>query len=565
MRVMETASQVLQSSLFPRRVAEKAPARLSREYPVFGHMAEFVRNPFELLKRARTEGEELITLRLLHQDIVLVSGPEAHEAFFRAPDDQLCRREAYKLMTPIFGEGVIFDASPKRGEEQVRMSMQMLRDQRMRGYPPIISDELSKLVAGWGESGEVDVLDLMKEATIYASSRCLIGDEFRAGMSEEFHTLYGHLEKGINPLAYIYPNAPLPSFRRRDASREGLVARVEAIIERRKKAGDSPDDGLQALLDARYKDGDPLSPDIVTGILIAIMMAGHHTSAGTAAWTILELARRPDLLARVRAEVDAVFARDDELSYGGLRQMTLLHDVLKEVLRLHPPLIFLFRKVLRPFEHNGKVVPAGSFLCASPGVSHRAEEIFPNADVFDPDRYARDDMHPFAWIAFGGGKHKCTGNAFGLLQLKTIAATLLHQYDFSLSQPIPTYEDDYERATVMPKQPFKLRYRKRSKPTNADASYTTRKAEALLSPDSSVEVLIDMQLCQGHSVCVSEAPKVFRIGEEGEAELLPSAMSAALYGEDAGDRNELYPLLERAYRHCPNSAITLKQNGESVR
>ncbi|MFT5357239.1 MAG: sterol 14-demethylase [Polyangiales bacterium] len=564
MRVMETASQVLQSSLFPRRPEEKAPARLSREYPVFGHMAEFVRNPFELLKRAQGEGKELITLRLLHQDIVLVSGPEAHEAFFRAPDDQLCRREAYKLMTPIFGEGVIFDASPKRGEEQVRMSMRMLRDQRMRGYPPIISDELSKLVSHWGESGEEDILELMKEATIYASSRCLIGDEFRAGMSEEFHELYGHLEKGINPLAYIYPNAPLPSFRRRDHSRESLVARVGAIIEGRQKSGNTPDDGLQSLLDARYKDGDSLSPDIVTGILIAIMMAGHHTSAGTAAWTILELARRPDLLARVRAEVDAVFARDGELSYQGLRQMTLLHDVLKEVLRLHPPLIFLFRKVLRPFEHGGKVIPAGAFVCASPGVSHRDEEIFPNADVFDPDRYARDDIHPYAWIAFGGGKHKCTGNAFGLLQLKTIAATLLHQYDFSLSQPSSTYEDDYEKATIMPKQPFKLRYRKRLADAEVTTEYQARQVEEILSRDSSVEVLIDTQLCQGHSVCVSEAPQVFRISEEGEAELLPEAMSAAIYGKDAAVRSELYPLLERAYRHCPNSAIAFKQNQKSV-
>lgn len=564
MRVMETASQVLQSSFFPRPLEEKAPARLSREYPVFGHMAEFLRNPFELLKRARAKGEELITLRLLHQDIVLVSGPEAHEAFFRAPDDQLCRREAYKLMTPIFGEGVIFDASPKRGQEQIRMSMRMLRDQRMRGYPPIISDELTKLVSHWGESGEEDILELMKEATIYASSRCLIGDEFRAGMSEEFHELYGHLEKGINPLAYIYPNAPLPSFRRRDLSRQSLVERVGAIIERRQQSGDVPDDGLQSLLDARYRDGESLSPDIVTGILIAIMMAGHHTSAGTAAWTILELARRPDLLARVRAEVDAVFVRDGELSYQGLRQMTLLHDVLKEVLRLHPPLIFLFRKVLRPFEYNGKVVPAGSFLCASPGVSGRAEEIFPHADVFDPDRYARDDIHPFAWIAFGGGKHKCTGNAFGLLQLKTIAATLLHQYDFSLSQPTETYEDDYERATVMPKQPFKLRYRKRAKPSEVATDYQVRKVEEILSRESPVEVRIDMQLCQGHSVCVSEAPQVFRISDEGEAELLPDAMTAATYGTDAAVRNDLYPLLERAYRHCPNSAITLSQDEKTV-
>ncbi len=131
--------------------------------------------------------------QLLHQDVELLTEPEANEAFFRAPDDQLCRREAYKLMTPIFGDGVVFDAPGPRLEEQIRMVMRMLRDQRMRGYPPIICDETKRQVSSWGTSGEIDLLDLMKEITIYASSRCLIGDEFRSGMTHEFHELYGHL------------------------------------------------------------------------------------------------------------------------------------------------------------------------------------------------------------------------------------------------------------------------------------------------------------------------------------------------------------------------------------
>jgi sterol 14-demethylase len=518
-------------------------------------MAEFVKNPFELLQRAQREGGDLVALRLLHQDVVLASGPEANEAFFRAPDDQLCRREAYKLMTPIFGDGVVFDAPGPRLEEQMRMVMRMLRDQRMRGYPPIICDETRTQVGAWGESGEVDLLDLMKEITIYASSRCLIGDEFRQGMSHEFHELYGQLEKGINPIAYIYPHAPLPTFRRRDAARRKLVQRVEAIIERRKRTGDAPDDGLQALLDAEYKDGHGLSPHEITGILIAIMMAGHHTSAGTATWTILELIRNPECLERARAEVDAVFAEEGELTYQALRQMRYLHDVIKEVLRLHPPLIFLFRKVLKPWSHGGFTVPAGSFLCASPAVSHRLADVFPNPERFDPDRYRRgEDKNRFSWIAFGGGKHKCTGNAFGLLQLKAVAATLLHEWDFELAQPSASYQDDYEQATVMPKNPCRVRYRKRRVDAiEVDESVLVGR-EQILDRSRPVRVTIDTQLCQGHSVCVSEAPKVFRVGDLGEAELLPEAKSIALYDDSA-----LYETIERAYEHCPNRAISLSQ------
>ncbi|MEM6957587.1 MAG: cytochrome P450 [Myxococcota bacterium] len=560
-RFAETAGHVLQSSWWRPTPKEMAPPRLSGELPVLGHMAEFVRNPFELLRRAEGEGGELVALRLLHQDIVLVTGPKANEAFFRAPDDQLCRGEAYKLMTPIFGDGVVFDASPKRLEEQIRMVMRMLRDKRMRGYPPIICEETQHLTENWADEGEIDLLELMKEVTIYASSRCLIGDEFRAGMTDEFHALYGHLEKGINPIAYIYPHAPLPSFKRRDHARERLVKRVAAIIDRRARSGDRPDDGLNALLEATYKDGASLSAHEITGILVAIMMAGHHTSAGTAAWTVLELIRRPDLLKRVRAEVDAVYTTEGELTYGALRKMTFLHDVIKEVLRLHPPLIFLFRKVLRPFRYGNYEVPAGAFLCASPAVSHRIEDVFPNAEQFDPDRYARgEDANPFAWIAFGGGKHKCTGNAFGLLQLKAVAATLIRHFDFETAQPDPTYRDDYTGATVMPALPCRVRYRRRDPVAEAPgidvAAQPQTGALDVLRP---VSVLVDRQLCQGHSVCVSEAPDVFYVGEEGEAELTEAAGSLAGENLAAEDRIALYAALEQAERHCPNSAISLRQ------
>ena len=180
----------------------------------------------------------------------------------------------------------------------------------------------------------------MKELTLYTSSRCLVGDEFRGGMDAEFRRLYGDLEKGITPLAYLHPHLPLPSFRRRDAARRELVGRVERIVEGRQAAGDNPDDGMQLLLESTYKSGERLTPHEITGILIALMLAGHHTSAGTITWVLVELLRHPEHLARVQAEVDAAWASEggETLSYDAIRQMPYLHLVAQEVLRLHPPL-----------------------------------------------------------------------------------------------------------------------------------------------------------------------------------------------------------------------------------
>ena len=526
-----------------------APPTLTGALPLVGHMGEWIRNPFALLMRARRHGGEVVEFNLLGTGMVLLSGPRAHEAFFRAADDQLCRREAYKLMTPIFGEGVVFDAPGDRLEQQLGMVMRFLRDHRMRGYPPIVEEETRAALADWGPDGELDLLHVMQDLTLYGSSRCLIGPEFRNGMDEQFRVLYEHLEKGVNPIAYFQPNLPLPSFRRRDLARVRLVERVAAILERRAQTGDRPDDGLQALLDACYVDGEQLTAHEITGLLIAIMMAGHHTSAGTGTWMIIELLRNPGFMKRAQAEIDMVWPDGTKLTYDRLRQLRFIGDVMKEVLRLHPPLIFLLRKVLRSFDYAGYHVPAGKMLCVAPVVSHRLENVFTDADRFDPDRFNRGEADdPFAWIPFGGGKHKCTGNAFGLLQLKAIIAVLLKHREFTLIDPPDSYRDNYNAATVMPHGPVRIWHHRRTERAVRSRVPAAKGSARVLDRARPVVIHIDHGLCQGHSVCVSEASDIFRVSDRGDVELLQQSPTA--------DR---YEALVRAAEHCPNRVITLTQ------
>ena len=541
----------------PSESGLKPPPRLSRELPVVGHMAEFIQNPFALLERAQKEalerGTNIIAFRLLTQDVVLVTGTEANEAYFRAPDDVLDRREAYKLMTPIFGEGVVFDAPGKRLDEQIKMVMQALRDHRMRGYPPIIEAETRAQLSKWSTEGEIDLLDFMKSTTLYTSNRSLVGEQYRRQMTPRFHELYRDLEGGVNPIAYLYPNAPLPSFRRRDAARAELVKMVDRIISERKQLSEPPDDGLQTLLDTRYKNGEALTAHEITGILIALMLAGHHTSAGTATWVIVELLRNPQYFAEVLEEIDRVWDVEGELSYQGLRQMKKLGNVIDEVLRLHPPLIFLFRKVMKPWAFGEHEVPEGALLCSSPAVSNRRSDIFPTPMRFDPERYDRGEAdNPFAHISFGGGKHKCPGNAFGILQIKAIMAVLLREYTFTLADAPADYIDDYTRATVLPKS-ARVRYTKRKVVKRDHTAPVDETPVAILDRNKPVQVIIDTQLCVGHAVCVSEAPEVFRINEAGESELLMHTFEPTLYDK-----------IERAYRHCPNRSIALNQDDQGV-
>ncbi|HEY5137756.1 MAG TPA: cytochrome P450, partial [Methylococcales bacterium] len=412
--------------------------------------------------------------------------------------------------------------------------------------------EVEQMIAGWGEAGEIDLLEFMKELTIYTSSHCLLGDEFRYELNEEFVKIYHDLEKGLSPLAFVFPYLPLPVFRRRDKARVRLQELVTGIIAKRAQKSEKNEDAFQILIDASYDDGSPLSAHEITGMLIGTIFAGHHTTAGTAAWTLLELARRPEYMEQVLNELDQHFGTDGEVTFQSLREIPVLENVIKEVLRLHPPLIFLIRKVMQDFDFKDYTVKAGKYVCASPRVSHRIAGIFPEPDKFDPDRYSearQEDARPFSWIAFGGGKHKCSGNAFALLQLKAIFSILLRRYTFELIGGKDTYQDDFTQMVVQPLSPCRVRYIKRKDLKGAATRLTRNNAQESAQTGPNFKIEIDRELCQGHATCMAEAPELFQVDDAGHVMVL--------------EENPPMDLLEKARqaeKYCPTKAIIVKSN-----
>jgi sterol 14alpha-demethylase len=432
-----------------------------------GHLEELRVDPIGLMERTRAECGDVGTFRLADKDVVLLTGPEANEIFFRAPEEDLDQAEAYPFMTPIFGEGVVFDASPE--ERRKALHNQALRDKFMRGHAETIAAEVDRMLAQSPDGGDIDLLDWFAELTIYTSSACLIGKRFREQLDGRFAALYHDLERGTDALAYVDPYADIESFRARDAARVGLVELVQAIMDGR-TAAPPPDkddrDLLDVLMSIKDEDGSlHFSADIITGMFISMMFAGHHTTSGTAAWTLIELLRHPELLAEVVEELDGLAGEGVELSYQALREMPKLEAAIKEALRLHPPLILLLRVAKVPLEVEGHLIPAGALVAASPSVSNRDPQVFADAEAFDPYRYLEpreDDLaNPWSWIPFGAGRHRCVGAAFAMMQLKAIFSVLLQRYTFELTQPHDTYVNDHSKMVVQLAQPCRARYRRR--------------------------------------------------------------------------------------------------------
>src|SRR5262245_13263857 len=221
-----------------------------------GHLEELRVDPIGLMQRVRDECGDVGEFRLADKEVVLLTGAEANEIFFRATDEELDQAAAYPFMTPIFGEGVVFDADPE--ERRRALHNQALRDKFMRGHVATIAAEVDRMTAQTPDGGEIDLLDWFAELTIYTSSACLIGKRFREQLDGRFAHLYHDLERGTDALAYVDAYADIESFRLRDAARVGLVELVQGIMDARAGAPlpEKEDrDLLDVLMSIKDEDG----------------------------------------------------------------------------------------------------------------------------------------------------------------------------------------------------------------------------------------------------------------------------------------------------------------------
>ena len=278
--------------------------------------------------------------------------------------------------------------------------------------------------------------------------------------------IYYDLDKGVTPLSFFFPNAPTAAHALRDKARKEMVDIFSDVIKSRRAKGPNPDatDILQSFIDMNYKDGTNLTDDQITGLLIALLFAGQHTSSITSTWTSIFVANDPRIFSEVMKEQNAVLganAATASLDFDAVSKMKYLDNCVKESLRMHPPLIMLMRMAMQDVEttYEGKtyIIPKGDIVVTSPAASGRMASVFKNPNAFEPERFGDErhedkvpSGHAPSFLGFGGGMHQCMGQQFGLLQVKTIVSILLRNYKIELTGSFP--EPDYTAMVVGPKK-----------------------------------------------------------------------------------------------------------------
>uniref|UniRef100_A0A3P9J5T5 Lanosterol 14-alpha demethylase n=1 Tax=Oryzias latipes TaxID=8090 RepID=A0A3P9J5T5_ORYLA len=404
----------------------KSPPHIPSSIPFLGHAVAFGKSPIEFLENAYDKYGPVFSFTMVGKTFTYLLGSDAAALMFNSKNEELNAEDVYsKLTTPVFGKGVAYDVPNPIFLEQKKMFKTGLNVARFREHVRLIEAETVEYFKRWGDSGERNLFEALSELIILTASSCLHGKEIRGMLDERVARLYADLDGGFSHAAWLLPSwLPLPSFR----------------------------------------DGRPLDDEEIAGMLIGLLLAGQHTSSTTSAWMGFFLAKDGALQERCYAEQKAVCGEDlPPLDLDQLKDLGLLERCLKETLRLRPPIMTMMRMARTPQTAAGFTIPVGHQVCVSPTVNHRLRDAWAKRMEFDPDRYLHDNPaagEKFAYVPFGAGRHRCIGENFAYVQIKTIWSTLLRTYRFEL---VDGYFPSINYSTMIhtPHNPV-IRYRRRT-------------------------------------------------------------------------------------------------------
>jgi cytochrome P450 len=384
------------------------------------------RSPLAAMEQMHAHLGNAFQITLPSFNPIVLSGPELNRQALISERDRLSWRGESDPVVTLLRHGVLVTDGAEHDQLRQLMEPALRRRETIRHIPAMIAYTDRELVA-WPDEGMVDMLEAMRRVALLILIGALFGDDFGPHMNTLWEPVL-KLLKYISPGAWIvWPRIPRPGYR---AAIEQVDSYLYALIRQRRDTGPAGGDLLDHLLQQPEMDDG-----LIRDQLLTMLIAGHDTSTASLAWTLLQLGRYPHLLARAKAEVDDVCARElptEEM----INDLVFLDSVIKETLRLYPPIHVGNRFAMEDLCMGGYQVPANTRVMVSIYLTQRDGQMWERPEQFQPERFARDrreERPALAYIPFGGGPRNCIGAAFAQIEIKIVLARLLQQFDLQLA------------------------------------------------------------------------------------------------------------------------------------
>jgi cytochrome P450 family 135 len=382
-----------------------------------------------LLEQSRARFGPMFTLKIAYEgDWAVISDPELVKQVFTGDPRVFHAGEGNQILRPILGENSVLVLDERKHISQRKLLLPPFHGERMQAYGEKMTEIAAREIEGWPTGVPYKLRPRMQAITLEIVLETVFGIHGGERMGELRDALRDFLDLTTNPrvllpVLMVGPNRVnlIPAFRRRVERVDRLIA---AEIAERRQAEDleAREDVLSMMLQARYEDGSPMSDAEIRDELLTLLVAGHETTATALSWAMERLARHPEKLERLRAEVEA-----GEEAY--------LTATIQETLRLRPVIVVVIRKLTEPVELGGYELPAGTRVVPSIHLVHRDPRTYPEPERFLPERFLDNPPGTYTWIPFGGGVRRCLGAAFAQFEMAVVLRELVRRHDVAPANP----------------------------------------------------------------------------------------------------------------------------------
>ena len=379
--------------------------------------------PIPFLERNRARYGKRFTIRLAGGPgaFVMHSEPEHLREIFTAPAEVLHPGQGARILEPVIGPNSVILLDEGAHMEQRKLMLPAFHGERMEALTGLLEETTAREIAAWPTGEPIELHPRLQALTMEVILRAVFGLEPGPRLDELRDRLTAILEFGTRPIS-VMPQLFSERLMRYGPWRDFITGRDRVdellfeLVEERRADGGGGDDVLAMLLEARHEDGSPMSREELRDELMTLLVAGHETTASQLAWTFERLSREPAVLDRLSEEV----AAGDGDAY--------LTATVQEAMRRRPVIPNAApRLTVEPVEVGGWSYPAGICLVANAYLVHHDPDVYDEPYAFRPERFLHSPPGTYTWIPFGGGRRRCLGASFAMLEMRVVLREVMRR------------------------------------------------------------------------------------------------------------------------------------------
>lgn len=407
-----------------------------RGLPWLGVTFDLLGDPLGLLERMGREYGAISEMRYWRGSRILLNAPELIEQVLLVQHQKFTKGALLRLTAQrLLGQGLL-TSEGELWRRQRQMAKPAFQRARIAAYAPVMVRMAREQAEAWRPGERREIGSEMMHLTLRIAVRTLFGVELQSEARAVGQALSDIMRRDLHrmrsPVKWP-PRFPVPSNLRAERGYALLESMVDGIIAGKRRDGASADDLLSRLIEAAGDDGARMSPRQLRDETMTLLLAGHETTAQSLAWTWYLLSQNPAAESRLHEEIDRVLAGRAPAPED-LDRLPYMAAVISESLRLYPPAYAIGRSSKVPIDLGGYHFPDDTVFLMLPWITQRDGRYFPDPLTFRPERWIEGPPpEGFRYFPFGGGPRRCVGQAFALMEIGLVVATLASRFRFRLA------------------------------------------------------------------------------------------------------------------------------------